>query len=134
MSRLPSLLLTSVALLISGCGSPKVPEPTRDGNYVVFSGENNVRLVVIQNSTKLSAEGTYENMTGLPPTVGQLAPSSVSGIFKVSTSTCGKYEFVLSKGDFMLCTDCDRGYPLSGYKDCSFEGRRMPMDWQAVGL
>lgn len=134
MKYAPCLLLVSVAVLVSGCGLSDAPEPTKDGNYVIFSGENNVRLLVIQNGTKLSTEGTYENMTGLPPKVGQLAPSSVSGAFKVSTSTCGRYEFVLSKRDFMLCTNCDMGYPLSGYKDCSFEGRRMPMDWHAVGL
>lgn len=68
------LLLAFVAILMAGCSLSDTPESTNDGNYVIFSGENNVRLLVIQNGTKLSAEGTYENMTGLPPKVSQLAP------------------------------------------------------------
>lgn len=135
MKFTPHLLLASITLLFSGCGTSEIPEPVKDGNYVIFSGEKNARLLVIQNGAKLSTDGTYEDMTGIPPRVGQLAPSSVSGGFKVSTGTCGSYEFVLSKGNFMVCTNCGTGYPLlSGRKDCALEGKHMPLDWQAVGL
>lgn len=135
MKLTPHMLLASITLLFSGCGSPASPEPEKDGNYVIFSGEDNARLLIIQNGAKLSTDGTYENMTGIPPGVGKLAPSSVSGEFKVSTVACGSYEFVLSKGNFMVCTSCGTGYPLlSGRKDCAFEGKHMPLEWQAVGL
>lgn len=130
----PHLLLAFIVLLLSGCDSSEVPEPVKDGNYVIFSGDS-ARLLVIQNGAKFSAVGTYENMTSISPKIGQLAPSSVSGGFKVSTNTCGSYEFILSKGNFMVCTNCNTGYPLlSGREDCAFEGRHMPMDWHAVGL
>ncbi|MNN00235.1 hypothetical protein D3C81_1128210 [compost metagenome] len=131
---MPIARLVFVAILMGGCGSREVPEPTNDGDYVVFSGDSDVRLVVIQDGNRLSSDGTYENETGISPRVGQLVPSSVSAAFKISTKTCGEYEFVLSKGNSMLCTNCNGVSSLHGYNNCSFEGRRMPMLWKAVGL
>lgn len=129
------LLLTFIALTLSGCSTPEVPEPSKDGSYVIFSGESSARLLVVQGGTKFSSEGTYENLTGIPPKMGELSTSSISGVFKVSTATCGSYEFARSGRNFMVCTNCATGHPLrSGRSDCALEGRHMPLQWQPLGL
>lgn len=129
--RLVALLATVFILL--GCSESEVREPDKDGNFVLFHSNGEARLLVKKSGQRFSVAGTYTNETDIPPSLGDIAPSSVSGAFKVSTSECGDFSFVLGKGSALICSNCS--YSRSGGdQTCPLPGHHPPILWRAIGL
>jgi len=120
-------------LFVVSCSRTPAEVPSQDGAYVALAQDGKASLVVIQGAKRTEVDGTYENETGVPPSVGNLAPGSVSGAFNIKTATCGDFEFVLGKGNMLVCTNCSIQRSGPG-GECKIPGVFPPQLWTAVYL
>lgn len=125
----------ALCVLLVAC-SGEVAMPSEPGAYLQKLSDTKARLVVVTPENRvLSATGTFNSESPVPPALARITPSSVNGRYLVTTPNCGRLHFTEGKGVGVFCEECELvNMNRSGFASCELLQSNLPVFWTPQGI
>lgn len=124
-----------IAVLLSAC-TPDSAIPNDPGAYLTKVSDTVAQIrLVTSDRQHITIQGAFKNDTAIPPWVARMAPSSVNGLYTVTTQNCGAFHFIEAKGGGLICRECEIiNINRGAYAKCELSKHKIPLTWSSIGL